>query len=77
MMPLWQFDRLDSAGSYSFDTTKDGFTLTIVMLSYYLMQDEQLDLGLTIQPVASITWRSHEMIRYKDSFLQRSSRYKQ
>lgn len=49
MMPLWQFDRSDSAESYSFDTIKDGFTLTIVMLGYYLMQDEQLDLGLTIQ----------------------------
>lgn len=49
IMRLWQFDRSGSSGSLSFDINKDGFMFTLVMLGYYLMNDEQLGLDPTIQ----------------------------
>ena len=47
-MRLWHFDRSGSSGSSSFDINQDGLTFTQVMLSYYLMTDEQLGLDPTI-----------------------------
>ena len=49
VMRLWHFDRLSSSGSSSFDINKDGFKFTYVMLSYVLMNNEQLGLDPTIQ----------------------------
>lgn len=49
MMCLWQFDRLGSSASFSFDINEDGFKFTRVMLGYFLMNDEQLGLDPMIQ----------------------------
>lgn len=49
IMRLWQFDRLGSSASLSFDINKDGFIFTRVMLGYYLMNDEHLGIDSTIQ----------------------------
>ena len=49
IMRLWQFDRLGSSGSLSFDINKDGFMFTRVMLGFYLMNDEHLGLDSTIR----------------------------
>ena len=48
-MRLWQFDRLGSSGSCSFDINEDGFKFTHVMIGYHLMNDEQLGLDSAIQ----------------------------
>ena len=48
IMRLWQFDRLGSSGSQSFDINEDGFKFVRTMLGFLLMDDEQLGFDPTV-----------------------------
>ena len=56
ILRLWQFDRLGSSGSTSFDINKDGHRFVRVMLGYYLMSEEQLGFDPTIRRKNGKRW---------------------
>ena len=56
MLRLWQFDRLSSSGSTSFDINKDGCQFVRVMLGYSLMSKEQLGFDPTFHREDEKRW---------------------